>query len=48
MTQSEIVSGEELWLGRTVWGDTRDVAAQMYEKLVFLRVYNDFPLIVRF
>ena len=40
--------GKESCLGQTVWGDARDVAALMHQKLVFLRVFNDFPLIVRF
>ena len=40
--------GKELCLGQIVWGDARDVAALMHQKLVFLRVFKDFPLIVRF
>ena len=38
--------GKEVWLGRTMWEDARDVAALMYQKLVFLTVFNDFPLFV--
>ena len=29
-------------------GDTRDLVAEMYEKLVFPSLFNDFLLIVRF
>ncbi len=35
-------------VGTDSMGDTRDVVAEMYEKLVFPSSPNDVPLIVRF